>query len=180
MSKIDKDLLIQMKREGKSNAECAKVFGCSADSVRKMVKRLEAEGGMTPATIENAEDYIAEKRLQTEADEEICYEPVVLNLETKHKTVAEWLAEEEEADRAKTRAKEPSEAPAGKYADVVYDPAADGALPSLPPPPIDRKTFWAMRRDELRGAICEYACEGLRVDPVWVEEYNELVERYSE
>ena len=39
------------------------------------------------------------------------------------------------------------------------------------------RAFYESRRDDLRCAICEYACEGLQVNPEWVEEYNELVER---
>ena len=144
--KIDKEKLIELKREGKTNVECAKVFGCSAQAVREAVLRLEAEGRLTPADSVKATEYVEEKHLQTDE------KPVT-------KTVAEYLAEEEAAE-------------AVKEAEFLAERV------KLPPaPPINRKTFWDMRRDELRGAICEYACYGLRIDPEWVEEYNELIGR---
>lgn len=152
MSKIDKEQLIELIREGKTDSECAEVFDCSNQAVGSMRRRLQAEGQLTTETIINAKDYIAEKQLQTDD------QPAT-------KTVAERIAEEEAAEAAK-RAD-------GK----TPDPEANHKEAPYPIPPIDRKTFWDMRRDELRGAICEYACYGLRIDPEWVAEYNELIER---
>ena len=187
--KIDKEKLIQMKREGKSNRECAKAFGCQIDSVRKMCYRLEA-AGLLPPSGNNAEDYIAEIHLQTDSEE-----PASLP------TVAERLAVEEENELAQSPVGdslkcavrieqivpddeicyEPTDLPVGSYAEVVHDLKLDwDSEATFPIPPIDRKTFWGMRRDELRSAICDYACEGLRVDPEWVDEYNELIERCKE
>ncbi|MGM9646556.1 MAG: helix-turn-helix domain-containing protein [Eubacteriales bacterium] len=84
--KIDKQKLIELRREGKTLGESAKVFGCSADAVRQACRKLEAEGRLTPATVSNAEDYIAEKQLQSTLDE------------TMAKTAIERLAEEEAAE----------------------------------------------------------------------------------
>ncbi|MGM9647132.1 MAG: helix-turn-helix domain-containing protein, partial [Eubacteriales bacterium] len=89
--KIDKQKLIELRREGKTLGGSAKVFGCSADAVRQACRKLEAEGRLTTATVSNAEDYIAEKRLQTDENEAT----------TPCKTVAQRIAEEEEAEAAK-------------------------------------------------------------------------------
>ena len=185
MAKIDKEKLIELRRDGKTTGECAKELGCSVEAVRYRLKKLEADEFQEPADSIDASDYIAEKQLQS-ADDEICYEPVNPVPETERKTAAEWLAAEEEAERnaaekeaelAKLKIRAiPSDPPVGMYADVVYDPRRG----LYPVPPIDRKTFWECRRDDLRRAICDYACEGLRVDPKWVEEYNELIERCKE
>lgn len=170
--KIDKEKLIQMKREGKTNSECAKVFGCSAPAVREAVLRLEAEGRLTPADAVKATEYVEEKHLQTDD------KPAT-------KTVAERLAEEEAAEAAKraedtnvlTTDDEICYEPVEPATVQSPDPVANAKEAPYPIPPIDRKTFWDMRRDELRGAICEYACYGLRIDPEWVDEYNELIGR---
>lgn len=154
--KIDKEKLIQLKREGKSDSECAEVFDCSQSSVSAMCRKLRAEGRLTPATISNAEDYIAEKQLQSAPEGE----------PKTGKTVAEYLAEEAEEEAALTTDAEICCKPVEPVQDAHY-----------PIPPIDRKTFWECRRDDLRRAICEYACEGLRIDSEWVEEYNELIGR---
>ena len=151
--KIDKQQLIQLRMQGKTTSECAKVFGCNPDTVRKMCRKLESEGLLPTTVTAKAEDYVAEKHLQTDqVDPE-------QTTEQKRKTVDERLAEEEAEEKAK---KEQAE--------------AQNATDKYPIAPIDRKTFWAMRRDELRGAICEYACCGLRIDPEWVQEYNDLIE----
>lgn len=169
--KIDKEKLIQLKREGKSNDECAKVFGCHTESVRQMCKKLEAEGRLTAATISNAEDYIAEKQLQSAPEETLSPANAGALPEGEPKTgktVAERLAEEEAAEAVK------------RAEGQTPDPEANPKEAPYPIPPIDRKTFWDMRRDELRGAICEYACYGLPIDPEWVEEYNELIGRCNQ
>lgn len=41
---------------------------------------------------------------------------------------------------------------------------------------VPRKMWIDERRDELRRAICEFACEGMRINLEWVEEYNDLIE----
>ena len=179
MAKIDKEKLIELRRDGKTAGECAKELGCSVEAVRYRLKKLEADELQEPADSIDASDYIAEKQLQS-ADDEICYEPVVLFPVEERKTVAQRLAEEEEEAKMKIRTEELADPIIGDYADIVYDQVVDDTLPTLPPPPIDRMTFWGMRRDELRSAICDYACEGLRVDPEWVDEYNELIERCKE
>lgn len=176
MAKIDKEKLIELRRDGKTTGECAKEFGRSVEAVRYRLKKLEADELQEPADSIDASDYIAEKQLQS-ADDEICYEPVNPIPETERKTAAECLTAEEEAELAKLKIRAiPSDPPVGMYADVLYDPRRG----LYPVPPIDRKTFWEWRRDDLRRAICDYACEGLRVDPEWVEEYNELIERCKE
>ncbi len=175
MSKIDKEKLIEMKLAGKTDTECAEVLGCNQTAVSAMRRKLEAEGRLTPALAPKPQEYLQEKALQTDDA------PAT-------KTVAEYLAEEEVAEAAK-RAKDRDVLtkddgicykPMAPAPEQTPDPAANAQEAPYPIPPIDRKTFWGMRRDELRGAICEYACYGLRVDPEWVEEYNELVERCEE
>lgn len=152
--KIDKEELIAQKKLGWTDKECAESFGCTLKAVQVAVQKLRAKGEIPS---QDAEDYIEEKHLQTDLVEP--EQP----MEKKGKTVAEYLAEEEAAEVAPA----PEQTP---------DPAANAKEAPYPIPPIDRKTFWAMRRDELRGSICEYACCGLRIDPEWVEEYNELIE----
>lgn len=49
--------------------------------------------------------------------------------------------------------------------------------PKLPIPPLSRAEWEESRRMELARAICEYAVEGLEIDPEWVAEYNERVAR---
>ena len=88
MSKIDKEQLIELIREGKTDSECAEVFDCSNQAVSAMRRKLKSEGQLTTETIINEKDYIAEKHLQTDD------KPVT-------KTVAEYLAEEEAAEAAK-------------------------------------------------------------------------------
>lgn len=133
--KIDKEKLIQLKREGKTDAECAKVFGCSQVAVSEMRRKLEKEGRLTPAVSVKATEYVEEKRLQS-APEEISVKAVA-ERETK------------------------APAPVQSSLRIV----------------IPRRMWMEERRDDLRQAICEYACAGIRVDPEWVEEYNELVEK---
>lgn len=124
MSKIDKEQLIELIREGKTDSECAEVFDCSNQAVGAMRRRLQSEGQLTTeTTIIDSKDYIAEKHLQTDD--------------------------------------QPAPAPVRKF-----------------PLGVTPKKLWLEdRRDDLRRAICEFACEGLRIDPEWVAEYNELIER---
>lgn len=167
MSKIDKEKLIEMKLEGKTNNECATTFGCTVDAVRSAIRRLRASGEWP----EQAEDYTAEKQLQTAdapAEQPVDITTAVCVSDARPtKTVAEWLAEEEAAE-------------ARKRTEAESDAAEDPTKSAYPAPPIDRKTFWRMRRDELRGAICEFAYCGLRIDPAWVDEYNDLVEEVAQ
>ena len=174
--KIDKEKLIEMKTAGKSNAECAKVFGCITDSVRRMCKKLEAEGRLTPEGSAKAADYIEETHLQTDAVEPTAVPDNLIDATTAvcvsdAQTVAEQLAKEEAAEKA---CLDEDTNVLTDEDEICYEPVEPLHAPI---PPIDRKSFWSMRCDELRGAICEFACCGLRVDPEWVEEYNELIER---
>ena len=50
--KIDKERLIQMKRAGKTDAECARYFGCAWTTLNNAKKRLIKEGRLPP-TAEN-------------------------------------------------------------------------------------------------------------------------------
>lgn len=166
MSKIDKEQLIQLKREGKTDSECAEVFGCHTESVRQMRRKLEKEGRLTPADSMKAEEYVEEKHLQTDAAPE-----------PKPKTVAQRLAEEEAAEAAK-RAEEGIKklATDDMICPEPVDPTPRTAR-KFPLGVMPRKMWLEERRDDLRRAICEFACEGMRIDPEWVEEYNELVMR---
>lgn len=176
--KINKEELIAQKKLGWTDKECAESFDCTLKAVQKAVQKLRAEGKLPSQA---AEDYIAEKDLQTDP-----VEPEQ-SMEKKGKTVAEYLAEEEAAEVAKlakdtdvpTKDEGICYKPVAPAPEQTPDPAANAKEAPYPIPPIDRKTFWAMRRDELRGSICEYACCGLAIDPTWVEEYNELIERYA-
>jgi hypothetical protein len=160
--KIDKEKLIKMKTEGATTSRCAKYFDCTDQAIRDAVRKLKEEGLLPFEHTADASDYIQEKHLQTDPIEN-----------ENERSVAEWL----EAEEAESKLKEASAAsdPTGIYADIVYTTESDKNPINLAPP-IDRKTFWAMRRDELRGAICEYACCGLHINPEWVEEYNDLIE----
>lgn len=163
MSKIDKEQLIELIRDGKTDSECAEVFDCSNQAVSAMRRKLKSEGQLTTETIIDEKDYIAEKHLQTDD------KPVT-------KTVAEYLAEEEAAEAAK-RAEDTNALTTDD--EICYEPVEPAPAPvrKFPLGVTPKKLWLEDRRDDLRRAICEFACEGLRIDPEWVAEYNELIER---
>lgn len=205
MSKIDKERLIELRVAGKTTAEIAKVFECSNQAVSDMTRQLIGSGELdgdwrngfrrpiaeeaapdVGSEIEAAEidpeDYIAEKHLQSdeiepgaeprrlvdvvrmEEDEKAADARLAEEERKTGKTVAEYLAEEEEEAEARRKA-----AVAEEIHPMFAKKPPLGVMP--------RWLFWESRRDDLRRAICEYACEGLVIDPEWVAEYNELVVR---
>lgn len=123
MSKIDKEQLIELIRDGKTDSECAEVFDCSNQAVSAMRRKLKAEGRLEPADAAKATEYVEEKHLQTD------------------------------------------------------DMPAPAQVRKFPLGVTPKKLWLEDRRDDLRRAICEFACEGMRIDPEWVEEYNELIGR---
>ena len=93
------------------------------------------------------------------------------------KTVAEQIAEEEDDKRMTTETIiNAKDYIAEKHLQTDEKPAP-ASVRKFPQGVLPRQMWLEDRRDDLRRAICEFACEGLRIDPEWVEEYNELIER---
>ena len=141
--KIDKEQLIELKKAGRTDAECAKVFGCTTKAVQNMIKRM-------------GEAWLRENQIAINANQQTA--PA-----EKKKTVAEWLEEDEHIEQTK-----PEE-------EITITPPDTKPLRKYPASVQPRSEWLRERRDEISRAVCEYAVEGLYIDPAWVEEYNELV-----
>ena len=194
---IDPHKIAEMRAKGMSTKEIADMLECSMNSVQRITNELLSGGVLegnyadgfhvpnveieVPITEGDAadcaanidpEDYIAEKHLQIDEEPDMANDvriapPELVSPDAepakRGKTVAEYLAEEEDAEAKRKAA----------VAEEIHPRFAKKPPLGVMP----RWLFWESRRDDLRRAICEFACEGLAIDPEWVAEYNELVVR---
>lgn len=160
--KIDKERLIEMRVAGMSTAEIAKEFGAEPQAVTRSTRILlqngELEGGYQEG-FWRPESHPSPSVPPSPEEEGDCSGGVADRAASID--AADYIAEkhlqldEEEPDAVGTPKK------------VQAHPYPMGVM--------SRSSFWQRRRDDLRRAICEYACEWLVIDPEWVEEYNELI-----
>lgn len=160
MGKINKERLIELRCAGIGTTEIANEFACSNYAVLEMTQKLVDRGRLRGDY--KSGFWVPEASKIAEAGEDVTGMADIVSIDPEEYVEEKHL--QNDTNPADQLDQSDREAEAAKV--LLDNPPPKGVMA--------RKEFYIQRKDDLRRAICEYACEGLVIDPEWVDEYNEL------